>query len=74
MAVNFGRYKVLRRQLNTRTPGPWEVYDIERDPGEAHNLAAGQPDLVRKTVEVLSAQVAGNTTFPMAVPEASSAP
>ena len=69
VAVDFGRFKVLRRQLDTKKPGPWEVYDLENDPSEKNDLAAGKKDLIAKAVEVLKAQNTENKIFPLPVPE-----
>lgn len=42
-AVRVGRWKLVRRY-----PGPWELYDMEADRTELHDLATGQPDRVRE--------------------------
>ena len=41
-AVRDGRWKLVAKENQ-----PWELYDIERDRSELHNLAAEQPDRVR---------------------------
>lgn len=68
MAVRIGNFKVLRQGLRTQKPGAWEVYDLEADPGEKTNLAAGRRDLVEEAVAVLKREVAANPVFPMDVP------
>jgi arylsulfatase A-like enzyme len=65
-AVAFGGLKAVRQGVNTKKPGAWEVYDLSRDPGETRDLAAERPDVVRRAVELLKAQVAPNDVFPMA--------
>lgn len=64
-AVNFGRLKVVKQGVKTPKPGPWELYDLDRDPGETQDLAAERPDVVAKAVEILRAQTGENPVFPM---------
>lgn len=68
VAVRFGSMKVLRQRLATRDPGPWEVYDIEADPGETRNLADTRTDLVQQARAVLRREAAPNAVFPLAIP------
>ncbi|NQT39453.1 MAG: arylsulfatase [Planctomycetes bacterium] len=42
-AVRDGRWKLVSRH-----PGPWELYDLEADRTELHNLAAKQPEKVKE--------------------------
>ncbi len=64
-AVNFGNLKVVRQGLRTKQPGPWELYDLDRDPGESTNLAAERPEVVKQAVELLQSQTDLNSVFPM---------
>jgi arylsulfatase len=41
-AVRIGRWKLVRKH-----PGPWELYDIDADRTELHDLAAEHPGRVR---------------------------
>jgi arylsulfatase len=41
-AVRMGKWKLVRKH-----PGPWELYDMERDRTETEDLAAGHPERVR---------------------------
>ncbi len=44
-AVRLGSWKLVRAD-----PGPWELYDIDRDPAELDNRAADHPDVVTELV------------------------
>ena len=33
VAVRLGDFKLVRQNLQTRSPGPWEVYDLANDSG-----------------------------------------
>lgn len=68
VALSLGRAKIIWNSDFTADelaalaypPPPlerYEVYDLERDPGEEHNLSRSRPDLTRKLVAVL------NTTY-----------
>jgi arylsulfatase A-like enzyme len=41
-AVRIGKWKLVRKY-----PGPWELYDMERDRTELNDLAAAQPERVQ---------------------------
>ena len=68
VAVQLGDFKLVRQGLKTKTPGPWEVYDLARDPGEAHDLAANRADLIAQAEDVLRREVSDNRVFPLAIP------
>jgi arylsulfatase A-like enzyme len=68
VAVQIGDFKLLRQNLKTKTPGPWEVYDLSKDIGEAHDLAADRADLIAKAEEILRREVSENAIFPLAIP------
>jgi arylsulfatase A len=68
VAVRIGDYKILRRGLLTRKPGDWEVYDIPADRSETRNLAAEEPGLIARAVEILKREVADNPVFPLKIP------
>ncbi len=43
-AIRVGDWKLIA----TGKEGEWELYDLKKDRGEQHNLAAAQPDRVKK--------------------------
>jgi arylsulfatase A-like enzyme len=68
VAVQLGDLKAVRRGLKTPQPGPWEVYDLARDPGESRDLAAARTDIIRAAEDVLRRELQPNALFPVAVP------
>ncbi len=68
VAVRIGNTKVIRRELKTDKPGPWEVYDIEADSSESQNLAAEHPEVVERAKEILRREVSENKVFPLTIP------
>ncbi len=69
VAVRIGDFKVIRQQLNSKSPGPWEVYDLSNDHGEQHDLAASRQYLVQQAIEILRRETSGNKIFPVSIPE-----
>jgi arylsulfatase A len=59
---------LVRQRLKTNSPGPWEVYDISKDPGETTDLATEIQALTKQTEELLRREVADNTIFPLEIP------
>ena len=68
VAVRIGDFKAVRQNLNTKSPGPWEVYNLETDSGESHDLAAERPDVIRQAETILQREVAPNAVFPVTIP------
>ncbi len=69
VAVRFGDWKLLRRGLQTRTPGPWELYDLAVDPQERFEVAGAHPRRVTEGIALLRREIADNVNFPLALPE-----
>ena len=68
VALRIGNMKLVRQNLKTKTPGPWEVYDLSQDPGETVDLSATHADLIKQAEAVLLREVDDNPTFPVAIP------
>ena len=68
VAVRIGNFKLVRQNLKTKAPGPWEVYDLDKDRAEANDLASSQADLIRQAEGILRRQVATNAIFPLTIP------
>ncbi len=46
-ALRKGDWKLVRTGAKGK-PGPWQLFDLAKDPGESKDQAAGQPDLVKE--------------------------
>lgn len=71
VAVRFGDWKLVRQGLSRRNqqPGPWELFNIVEDIGEANDVAAEHPDLVERGAAILRDQMDENELFPVRVPD-----
>ena len=47
-AVRMGRWKGIRQQITKRPDAPIELYDLERDISESTDVAAANPDVVKR--------------------------
>ena len=61
-AVRLGQWKGVRRRTRT---APIELYDITTDPGEAKDMAAANPEVVRRVTELFQSARTDNPTFPI---------
>ena len=50
VAIRDGTWKALRRGLRNKEggPHPWELYDLDQDRAEQHNVAADHPEVVKR--------------------------
>ncbi len=55
-AILAGRWKAVRLGVGMDPHGPLELYDLETDPGEEHNVADAHPDLVEKFSRLMEEQ------------------
>jgi arylsulfatase A-like enzyme len=66
VAVRIGDFKVMRTGINSKNPGEWEVYDVANDRNETTDLAAKQPELIKKAKSILDHQWDdSNPRYPM---------
>ncbi|RYD68751.1 MAG: sulfatase [Verrucomicrobiaceae bacterium] len=70
VAVRLGDFKVLRRNLNAKKPGPWQVFDLAKDPNETNNVSDAHPGLITQAVEILRREASPNEIFPVKIPDA----
>jgi arylsulfatase A-like enzyme len=68
VAIRLGDFKLVRQNLKTARPGPWEIYDLSKDHAEANDLAAARPDLIREAENILRREVSENARFPVPIP------
>lgn len=68
VALQLRGFKLVRQRLNSDSPGPWEVYDLDRDPAEGRSVAADHPDLIAEAEAILRREVAPNPLFPVPIP------
>src|SRR5690606_12389342 len=54
-AVRFGRWKAIRKDMRVhKWDSPIELYDLQTDRAEQHNVAARYPELVRRAAQYLA--------------------
>lgn len=68
VAVRLGDFKLVRQNLKTKTPGPWEIYDLSKDQSEANDLASTRSDLIQQAEDLLRREVTENIAFPLTIP------
>ena len=47
-AIRDGKWKAVRRRVHSKTPGEWELYDLDTDRSETTDLASRHPEIVRR--------------------------
>ncbi|GIX00525.1 MAG: N-acetylgalactosamine-6-sulfatase [Pirellulaceae bacterium] len=61
-AVRFGRWKAIRQPM---FDGPVRLFDLESDVGEARDVAAQHPEIVRRAVEILDREHRMDPNWPV---------
>ena len=51
LAVIDDSWKAVRQRVRSKKPGEWQLYDLNRDPAEAQNLATKHPEIVKRLEE-----------------------
>ncbi len=59
-ALRHGKYKIVKTSIG----GAWELYDLEKDRTEKHNLASTHPDLVKTMAEKWQQWANSHKVFP----------
>lgn len=70
VAVRIGDFKVMRRDLNTKKPGPWQVFDLAKDPNETTDVSVDHRELIAQAAELLQRETSPNKVFPVKIPAA----
>ncbi|HID22763.1 MAG TPA: DUF4976 domain-containing protein, partial [Planctomycetaceae bacterium] len=52
-AVRKGRWKGVRLNVRRDPDGPIELYDLQTDPREEHNVAAAHPQIVQELKRIM---------------------
>ncbi|GAB4014650.1 arylsulfatase [Spirosoma koreense] len=63
-AIRQGNWKAVRLQVSTDPNGPVELYDLVKDPAEAHNLASQYPDKVKELSQLMKKAHIDSPLFP----------
>ena len=53
IAVRYGKYKGILKNLKKNPDAKLELYDLEQDPYEKNNIANQHPDIVNKIMEII---------------------
>ncbi len=61
-ALEFRTQCVIRSAPN---PKPWELYNLDEDYSQAHNLAAQHPDKLKELVDLFDSEARRNQVYPL---------
>jgi arylsulfatase A-like enzyme len=64
VAVRMGNWKAVKLNINKTPQSETELYDLSTDIGEADNLAASNPDIVKKMEEIMKQAHTPSEVFP----------
>ena len=67
VAIRDGKWKAIRKSLLRKTPGPWQLYDLQADPAEANDLAKDHPEIVKRLETAFVNDRSVEPDFPMPV-------
>jgi len=64
-AVRMGNWKGVRLNVHDDPNGPIELYDLDTDLGEQHNIAGDHPDIVAQIEEIMNQAHTDSHLFPL---------
>lgn len=64
-ALRAGSWKLVRNRVVSDPPGTLELYDMDADPGETHNLAGRYPEKVKELEELMRQERVESDVFPL---------
>jgi arylsulfatase A-like enzyme len=65
VAVRFGNWKAVRVDVSKNADAPIELYDLSKDLGEKHDVAAEHPEIVKHAAELLRKNHQPSAIFPL---------
>lgn len=69
-AVRQGPWKLVHMDIRSDAPR-YELYNLDRDPGETHDLSAENPDILSRLQQIMAEAHTPNPDFPVLKEEAS---
>jgi arylsulfatase A-like enzyme len=63
-AVRIDNWKGIRLNTMTHADGPIELYNLQSDPAEQHNVAAAHPDVIARIADIMKKEHVENDDFP----------
>jgi len=63
-AVRMGKWKGVKLNAKTNFDSPIELFDLEKDPAESTDIAALNPEVVRKIKEIMKDARVENSDYP----------
>jgi arylsulfatase A-like enzyme len=66
IAVRMGKWKGIRLNADKNPDGPIELYDLAMDIGETNNIAAANPEIVKKIETIIKREHKPSRDFPFA--------
>jgi arylsulfatase A-like enzyme len=64
-AIRWGKWKAIKLAVTKISDPAIELYDLDKDPQELNNIAAQNPDIVKKMVELFSKEHRYNPDWPL---------
>jgi len=65
VGLRKGKWKAVRRNMNTNPNSTIELYNLETDLQESNNIAAAHPEIVRELTQLLTEARTPSERFPM---------